>query len=272
MNNKEIRRKANEFRANCKVGQYGIVNLFNDCERMGYKVLRYPIDDSGLLGFSTRRDSDTIIFTNTNVRLSREYFTLAHEIGHVILHFQADQLFQDNNKTLNDFTDNEKEREANAFAAELLIPEDELRKFLELEINDSANGDFTAIDIARIMSAFSVSFEMTLNRLQELGCINEAQKIRLANEKNEKRVGNLLKSVAGNSDLNEPSHVVHIPYEYLNYVISNYNNKAIPLETLQKALGYCNLTLDDVKDRLVDQTEGTDQDEDLDNLIGGLKD
>jgi Zn-dependent peptidase ImmA (M78 family) len=268
----EIRKKANEFRSNCKIGQYGIVNLFEDCERFGYKVIRYPLENEDLLGFSAKRDADTIIYTNTNVRLSREYFTLAHEIGHVILHFQDKQSFLDNNNTLEDCTYNDKECEANAFAAELLIPEDELSKFLDFEISRSEHWNITAIDIARIMSAFSVSFDMALNRLRELNYINDAQKIRLANEKNERRVGNLLRSVAGNSNLNEPAGVVHIPYEFLNYVISNYNSNAIPLETLQKALEYCNLTLDDIKDQITEHKEEDNRDVDLDKLIGDLQD
>ena len=122
------------------------------------------------------------------------------------------------------------------------------------------------------MSAFSVSFDMALNRLRELNYINDAQKIRLANEKNERRVGNLLRSVAGNSNLNEPAGVVHIPYEFLNYVISNYNSNAIPLETLQKALEYCNLTLDDIKDQITEHKEEDNRDVDLDKLIGDLQD
>ena len=55
--------------------------------------------------------------------------------------------------------------------------------------------------------------------------------------KNQTRVGNLLKSVGGNGRLNEASKEIGIPYEYIDYVIYNYNHKAIPLEKqLEKAL------------------------------------
>ena len=31
---REIRIKADYFRANCKISRYGIINLFKECERM----------------------------------------------------------------------------------------------------------------------------------------------------------------------------------------------------------------------------------------------
>ena len=48
---REIRIKADYFRANCKIGRYGIINLFKECERMGYKLVRYPLGENADLGF-----------------------------------------------------------------------------------------------------------------------------------------------------------------------------------------------------------------------------
>ena len=50
---REIRIKADSFRANCKIGRYGIIDLFKECERMGYKLLRYPLGENAVLGFMT---------------------------------------------------------------------------------------------------------------------------------------------------------------------------------------------------------------------------
>lgn len=60
-----------------------------------------------------------------------------------------------------------------------------------------------------------------------------------------------------------------LPYEYIDYVIYNYNHNAIPKETLEAALSYYKLTLDDISDRLVDFSN---TDDDLDELTGGLED
>ena len=36
---KEIRVKADSFREKCKISRYGILDLFKECERCGYKLL-----------------------------------------------------------------------------------------------------------------------------------------------------------------------------------------------------------------------------------------
>lgn len=205
---REIRIKADYFRANCKIGRYGIINLFKECERMGYKLVRYPLGENADLGFMMKKDNDIVIFTNSCSRLSREIFTLAHEVGHVILHLNDENTFIDDSVTINGRSTDEKEQEANYFAACLLMPSDDIDRFIDLEIQNFQECGLSAMDIARIMSEFNVSFDMALNRLESLGVINTDQKMRLDNIKTEMKVGNLLRAVGGNSKLNEPSEVL----------------------------------------------------------------
>lgn len=266
---REVRIKADSFREKCKVSRYGIIDLFKECERCGYKLLRYPLGEEADLGFTLKKDSDIIIFTNTNSRLSREYFTLAHEIGHVLMHMDHIDSFVDDMATLSGRSIDEKEQEANYFAACLLMPSDEVERFLDLEIEDFKKNSLSAMDIARIMSEFNVSFDMALNRLENLDKISADERIRLDNERNQLCVGNLLRSVGGNSRLNAPSLEIRVPYEYIDYIIYNYNHNAIPLETLEKALEYYHLSIEDVSDRLIVRPQ---EEEDLDVLIGGLED
>lgn len=265
---KEIRKQAYAFREQCKVNRYGIIDLFMDCERLGYKLLRYPLGENADLGLVIKKDNDLIIFTNTCSRLAREIFTLAHEIGHILLHLNNSISFIDNTITILGKNTDDKEQEANYFASCLLMPEDEVDKFLDLEIADFKKNGLSALDIARIMSEFNVSFEMALNRLENLGKIDYNEKIRLDNMRNQTRVGNLLKSVGGNSCLNEAGKEIEIPHEYIEYAIYNYNRNAIPLETLKKVLSYYHLTIEDVSDKLTLEEDETE--EDLDTLIGRL--
>lgn len=266
---REIRIKADYVREKCKVSRYGIIDLFKECERFGYKLIRYPLGDNADLGFTLTKENDTIIFTNTSNRLSREIFTLAHEIGHVILHMNTENSFIDNNSTISGRSSDMNEQEANYFAACLLMPSDDVERFFDLELVDFPKSGLSAMDIARIMSEFNVSFDMALNRLENLKKINTDERLRLDNERNQKRVGNLLKSVGGNSKLNEASESIDIPYEYIEYVIYNYNHKAIPKDTLERVLACYQLTMEDIRDKLVSRNEETD---DLDDLIGGLTD
>lgn len=265
---RDIRIKANLFREKCKLSKYGIIDLFKDCERYGFKNIRYPLGESADLGFVLKKDDDIIIFTNSSNRLSREIFTLAHEIGHVFLHFEDMSPFMDNNSTIAGTSMDKEEQEANYFAASLLMPDDEVARFVDLELPDYEDIGLSAMDIARIMSAFNVSFDMALIRLEDLGIIDTNKKILLDSEKVQKRVGNLLNSVGGNSKLNIASGEISIPYEYIDYVIYNYNHYAIPKETLESVLDCYRLSVDDISDKL---TSPLSEDSDLDTLIGGLK-
>lgn len=266
---KDIRKIAASVREKCKVSRYGIIDLFKECNRLGYKLIRYPLGENAVLGFTIKKDQDTVIFTNSNSRLSRESFTLAHEIGHAVLHIDEIQSFIDDNITISGRNTDEKEQEANYFAACFLMPGNEVERFFDQELSDFEKNGLTAIDIAKIMSEFNVSFDMALNRLENLGKIDCYQKARLDNERNEKRVGNLLRSAGGNARLNESGGEISIPFEYIDYVIYNYNHDAIPIETLEKALEYYQLSMDDISDRLIEKNEEND---DLDDLIGGLED
>jgi len=263
---REIRRKAEEFRNSCTVRSYGINDLFEDCKRKGYKMFRGPLGDSGAMGFSMKKGQDIIIFTNSSCRLSREIFTLAHEIGHVVLHLETLQSFIDSEYTVFGKSEEIMEQEANFFAASLLLPKDEIEKFFELELMGTESGKVTAFDIARIMSEFQVSFEMVLNQLENLGLICEKEKQGLNTEKNISRVGNLLNATGGDYRLNIASNERELPFEYLEYVIYNYNHRAIPKETLMRALDCYGISYEDVSDKIAEPLAEPD----LDEVLGGL--
>ena len=266
---RKIRIAAEKFRDRCQLRRYGIIDLFSECKKAGFKLIRDPLGDDSILGFVKLQEEDIIIFTNSNVRLSREIFTLAHEIGHAMLHIKKGASFVDTNGTIQDWDKEGMESEANYFAACLLMPADEVNKFIDLELSADAAHNLTAVDIAKVMSEFNVSYDMALNRLNHLGKIDLTEKTALDLEKTEKRVGNLLRSTGGNSRLNIAGVEIDIPFEYMDYVIFNYNHKAIPRETLERVLSYYRLTMEDIGDQLADIPE---EQEDLDLLIGELSD
>lgn len=92
-----------------------IDNLTNYCERAGILVIECefdaPIDGVTMLV----RDLPPTIFLNRKVPADRARFSLAHELGHVVMHRVPTDTI---------------EEEAHAFAGELLVPEKSFRRSL----------------------------------------------------------------------------------------------------------------------------------------------
>lgn len=85
----------------------------------------------------------------------RDRFTLAHEIGHCVLHARRD-------------AGQDAEAEAHAFAGALLLPRD---RMIEL-----VNARTTLHDFARIKATFGASISATVMRSHQLGLINDTRK------------------------------------------------------------------------------------------------
>ncbi|MBU3205206.1 ImmA/IrrE family metallo-endopeptidase [Clostridium algidicarnis] len=261
-----IEKMADLVRDECKVTDYGFNNIFEAAGKIGYRVIRYPIGSDSFLGFALIKDTERIIFTNSSSILAREIFTIAHEIGHHRLHLSELGLTvikDDDFHETNDY-----EVEANYFAACLLMPRDKVEKFIRLELEDKEANKWNGLDIARIQTEFSVSYDMALIRLEKLGLINSSLSNGLKIEKAEKTTSRLLNAINGNVDLCKPAEVKNVPPDYLQWVISNYNEKLIPFTSLEKALNYLGLKAEDVADIPQEEIE---EEYSLDDLIGRME-
>jgi Zn-dependent peptidase ImmA (M78 family) len=94
---------------------------------LGVRVEYSPFDDE-LSGMAFLRGGQPTIGVNSNHHPNRQRFTIAHELGHVCLHRREleaavliDKLFLPRDSVSATGTD-PLERQANAFAAELLMP------------------------------------------------------------------------------------------------------------------------------------------------------
>jgi Zn-dependent peptidase ImmA (M78 family) len=243
----DIERLAESVRDECKVTDYGFQNIFEATEKAGYRVIRYPIGSDGFLGFAMLKETEKIIFSNSSQILSREIFSIAHEIGHQKLHLSETEKPVIKDDDFNDRDDNE--IEANYFAACLLMPYEKVEKYIRLELNEKKTDKFNGLDIARIQTAFNVSYDMVLVRLKALNIITEAKFNELKLEKTTKTAAKLLNAINGNSDLCRAAEARKIPAEYLEWVISNYHEKLIPKKSLEKALNYLDLDADDFEEQ-----------------------
>lgn len=256
-----IEKIAESVRDECNVTDYGLQNIFEAAEKIGYRVIRYPIGNDSFLGFALIKDTERIVFSNSSLILSREIFSVAHEIGHQKLHLSemGRTIIRDD-----DFTDrDESEVEANYFAACLLMPVEKVEKFIRLELNEKEIAKWNGLDIARIQTAFNVSYDMALFRLKALGVLSEQLFEKLKLEKMEITTTKLLKAINGNVDLCKPTEAKKVPAEYLEWAISNYNDKLIPKKSLENALSYVDLDAEDFENPAGDIAD----EDDLDDLL-----
>lgn len=110
------------------------VNVVGLANALGIKVWEsrdLPTEISGKLVKSKRRGgkSGYAIFLNTFEGKARKRFTVAHEIGHFLLHRNyIGNGISDNTLYRSSALSNSKESEANGFAAELLMPMKEVKR------------------------------------------------------------------------------------------------------------------------------------------------
>ncbi len=238
MNYKQIEKKADQFRHDCGIQSIGISNIFDMCNGQFY-LIRYPLGEHAVIGAAMIKNKDRIIFSNSSCILSREIFTVAHEIGHFLLeHINiSNQIHQDI------FIEDSKsqdiqEKEANYFASCLLMPRDKVEQFIHKELQFADDYEWSTLDIVTIMATFNVSFDTAINRLNRLKYLPKKQYDRLQSSKVDIKISNLLR-ISGNSpDLCFAQNVKKIPIAFFKWVKSNYEKGVIPRETLEKAVTY----------------------------------
>jgi Zn-dependent peptidase ImmA (M78 family) len=134
--------------------------------------------DDELSGFLFRDDAGrAIIGANRNHHENRRRFTIAHELGHFLLH-EAERVHLDSR--ISGYTlqlrnpesstgENINEREANLFAAEILMPAKFLKKDLRSSALDLLDDEKLFKDLAK---KYKVSVQALTIRLNNLGYIS----------------------------------------------------------------------------------------------------
>lgn len=172
-----IRRRAEELLAKGEVTNPP-VPVEELARHLGIVVQRQQGDDE-LSGFILRdpRRNFAVIGVNETHHSNRQRFTIAHELGHFLLH-AGESLHVDKNGSGYEVKHRDArsgegksvdEMEANLFAAELLMP----ATFLESDIADE--GAFSLSDdvkIRRLANRYAVSAQALTLRLSYLGYVS----------------------------------------------------------------------------------------------------
>jgi Zn-dependent peptidase ImmA (M78 family) len=143
---------------------------------MDLQLLEYNLGEetSGVLVVENGKGS---IGYNPKDSYVRRRFTVAHELGHYVLHSNSNHLFVDNFflikfRANNIYTKDEywQEQEANAFAAALLMPEEFVNKeLIDKNISNIDEGDF----IEKLARKFEVSIPAMSFRLANLNTFRQ---------------------------------------------------------------------------------------------------
>lgn len=132
---------------------------------LGVRV-RYEDFPDELSGAIAHVMQGAVIAVNTGHRETRQRFTIAHELGHYLMHREADGFYDRGSEIRVDLRSNRsamgtdsREIEANRFAAELLMP----RRMILAAINDAHR-----IEASTLALTFGVSEEAMTYRLADL--------------------------------------------------------------------------------------------------------
>lgn len=166
--------KAQAIRAAKQVFQDHSLTIPVDIEKVARELgaeLKKQLFDEDLSGFSISKDEHKFIGVNVSESDNRQRFTIAHEIGHLLLHAKKRVSYDQGVMMLRDSHSKDgtdlHEIEANTFAAELLMPETALR------------GDLTQLKGVDLMSSGRQSRRAIHWLANRYGVSEQAMTIRL---------------------------------------------------------------------------------------------
>jgi len=161
--------------AACKVlNDYGLmqvpINVQAVAEKLG-GIVSYESFDDDLSGVLVKDKDRIVIGVNSYHAKTRQRFTIAHECGHLVLKHQG-EIFVDRTVMKRDGRSAQatdwQEIEANAFAAELLMPEDLILEAVHRRQQKNTEDRSTQF-IDELAAEFQVSPQAMEYRLTNLG-------------------------------------------------------------------------------------------------------
>lgn len=159
----DVRRKAEEVRAYLRLGLGPVGDVDDACDLLGVTVYRTELGDdlretiSG--AFFKHPRVGLSILVNLEMTPGRRRFTIAHELAHALFHSDKEPF------VLSGLSKDPKEKFADAFAGEFLMPVEGIRRVLE---EHGIGPRITSpAEVVHLQRFFNVSFETALVRLRQ---------------------------------------------------------------------------------------------------------
>ncbi len=150
-----------EVREFYELGNFALPDLFAFLDEQNILVCKASLGDISAEGISGAFYNHPVlgycILINAQTSHGRQMFTLAHEFGHALFHYGANECIV----SISGETSS-REQFADAFAANLLVPSKGLKQFIEAL---GLLNCITEYDALQLASYFKVSYAFMLNRL-----------------------------------------------------------------------------------------------------------
>ena len=148
------------------------VDVLAIASELGLTVMEAKFKNPALSGAITPKDDAFTVYLNREQAMTRRRFTLAHEIGHFILHLDQGKstgTYTDDSRSLSLFRGQglgvrEQEIDANRFAAALLMPTSEVVQRLERFV-----GDVDTYALAQEFWVSQLAMEIRLQTVRGIG-------------------------------------------------------------------------------------------------------
>lgn len=147
------------------------INVFKIANDMGFNLYMVEFKDNDIKGIMVDSNEifkpfrkKRIIAINKKDYNTRQLFTVAHELGHFILHCNDNSNFYERYLGEDSVQNENIEKQANFFAASLLMPSKMVDKLILGLRNENYNDDYISNTIAQV---FNVSLKSAQKRLVE---------------------------------------------------------------------------------------------------------
>ena len=156
--NNDMVKMAQKVRDVWKLGNAPIINVMDLLEEHGIKVLLTSAPDNfdGVSGIVNEKDP-VIVLNNKIVLIERRRLTALHELCHLLYN----ENFSEN------LTDHQKEKLCNAFANEMLLPNELLISRFK------GKGHITYAELESLSTKYGISIDAIVYKLKDLGIVGE---------------------------------------------------------------------------------------------------
>ncbi len=146
------------------------IDIWRTLEKLEIPLALHDFGEGGGDGLYLWEDERALIVINSALRPSRQRYTAAHELGHHEMHRHGTErtLFADTHVGAG--TEDRLEKEAEAFAAYLLAPDETLHAWVS-----EHPGEVTPETVVALMGELGLSYLALTYRLQNAGVVNKQQ-------------------------------------------------------------------------------------------------